>query len=77
MNRFRSPKNIVDEMEYDLRLVPRMKYGEFFFEDDTFTVNKERAVSICEEILKRDLRLTFSVNARADNADAEMFKHYR
>lgn len=73
--RLRSPKNVVDEIEYDIELLPQvLKGGEFFFEDDTFTVNKERAVSICEEILRRGLKITFSVNSRADNADLQMFK---
>ncbi len=72
--RFRSPKNVVDEIEYDIKLFPQILKGEFFFEDDTFTVNKERAILICEEIMHRDLKITFSVNARVDNADWEMFK---
>ncbi|MFH1562092.1 MAG: radical SAM protein [Nitrospirota bacterium] len=73
--RLRSPENVVDEIEYDIKLCPQvLRGGEFFFEDDTFTVNKERAIRICEEILKRNLKITFSVNARADNADLEMFK---
>lgn len=72
--RFRSPKNVVDELEYDIKLCPQVLKGEFFFEDDTFTVNKERAILICEEILRRDLKITFSVNARVDSADLEMFK---
>ncbi|MEW6008117.1 MAG: radical SAM protein [Candidatus Omnitrophota bacterium] len=72
--RFRSPKNVVDEIEYDIRLLPQILKGEFFFEDDTFTVNKERAILICEEILKRKLKITFSLNARVDSPDYEMFK---
>ncbi len=72
--RFRSPENVVDELEYDIKLCPQVLKGEFFFEDDTFTVNKERAVLICEEILKRGLKINFSVNARADSADKGMFK---
>jgi radical SAM superfamily enzyme YgiQ (UPF0313 family) len=48
--------------------------GEFFFEDDTFTVDKARAMRICEEILRRGLKVTFSVNARADSADIELFR---
>ncbi|KPK99240.1 MAG: radical SAM protein [Omnitrophica WOR_2 bacterium SM23_72] len=73
--RLRSPGNVVDEIEYDIQLCPAvLKGGEFFFEDDTFTVQKTRAIQICEEILKRGLKITFSVNARVDTADLEMFK---
>jgi len=73
--RFRSPKNVVDEIEQDIKLCPQvLKGGEFFFEDDTFTVNKARAIEICEEIMRRNLKITFSVNARADTADREMFR---
>ncbi|MFC1709285.1 radical SAM protein [Candidatus Omnitrophota bacterium] len=73
--RLRSPQNVVDEIEYDIKLCPQvLKGGEFFFEDDTFTVDKERAIRICEEILKRNLKITFSVNARADSYDSKMFK---
>jgi len=72
--RLRSPRNVVDELEYDIKLCPQVLKGEFFFEDDTFTVDKERAILICEEILRRKLNITFSVNARADNADLKMFK---
>ncbi|MDP3732160.1 MAG: radical SAM protein, partial [Candidatus Omnitrophota bacterium] len=72
--RLRSPENVVDEMEYDIKLCPRvLKGGEFFFEDDTFTVNRERTIRLCEEIMHRRLKVTFSVNARVDTADLEMF----
>ncbi len=73
--RFRSPKNVVDEIEQDIKLCPSViKGGEFFFEDDTFTVQKERAILICEEIMRRGLKINFSVNARVDTADQELFK---
>ncbi|MDD5006008.1 MAG: radical SAM protein [Candidatus Omnitrophica bacterium] len=73
--RLRSPKNVVDEIERDIKLCPQVLMGgEFFFEDDTFTVDKGRAVRICEEILKRGLKITFSVNARVDSYDLEMFR---
>jgi radical SAM superfamily enzyme YgiQ (UPF0313 family) len=49
------------------------KGGEFFFEDDTFTVGKERALSLCEEIRRRIPGITFSVNARVDTADSALF----
>ena len=72
--RFRSVKNVVDEIERDIKLCPSIKHGEFFFEDDTFTVNRQRAIEVCNEILRRKLKIKFSVNARVDTADLEMFK---
>jgi radical SAM superfamily enzyme YgiQ (UPF0313 family) len=72
--RFRSPRNICDEIESDLKLFPLLRYGEFFFEDDTFTVNKERALGICEEMFRRNLKITWSANARPDIYDTGLFK---
>lgn len=75
--RFRSPGNIVDEIEYDMKLFPKLKHGEFFFEDDTFTINKERAYSICEEIGRRGLKINWSANARPDIYDLKLFKEMK
>ncbi|AFM23743.1 B12-binding domain-containing radical SAM protein [Desulfomonile tiedjei] len=73
--RLRSPENVVDEMERDIALCPKVvQGGEFFFEDDTFTLIKSNAVAICEEIVKRGLKVKFSVNARTDTADEELFR---
>lgn len=72
--RLRSAKNVVDEIKYCLKLFPQLRKGEFFFEDDTFTVSKERALSICEEIQSRGLKIIWSANARPDIYDLELFK---
>ncbi len=73
--RVRKPERVVDEMEYDIKICPEVvQGGEFFFEDDTFTLHKPTALGICEEILKRNLKVTFSVNARVDTADLYMMK---
>jgi len=73
--RLRKPEAVVDEMEYDIKICPEVvKGGEFFFEDDTFTLHKPTALGIAEEILKRGLKVTFSVNARVDTADLPMMK---
>jgi radical SAM superfamily enzyme YgiQ (UPF0313 family) len=73
--RLRSPANVIAEMERDIALVPRVaRGGEFFFEDDTFTVLKGRAMEICEMMLSKNLKATFSVNARVDTADGELFR---
>ncbi len=72
--RLRSPAKVVDEIEHDIELCPEVvQGGEFFFEDDTFTLVKSNAMAICEEILSRGLKITFSVNARTDTANEELF----
>jgi radical SAM superfamily enzyme YgiQ (UPF0313 family) len=73
--KMRLPTRVVDEMERDIALCPEvLEGGEFFFEDDTFTLKKDVAIAICEEILRRRLKVRFSVNARADTADDELFR---
>lgn len=62
--RLRDPKRVVDEIEYDFSLFPYLK--EIMFETDTFTASASQARQICEEILKRNLRLTWSCNVRVD-----------
>ena len=75
--RFRSPENIVAEMEWVLDKWPGVRKGEFFFEDDTFTVNKDRSHKICDLIINRRLKCTWSVNVRADITDNDLLKHMR
>jgi radical SAM superfamily enzyme YgiQ (UPF0313 family) len=72
--RTRSVKNVVDEMEYDKKLFPDLK--EIMFEDDTLTMRiaRDRLVELCEEIIRRDLGLSWSANARVDLNDLETLK---
>ncbi len=62
--RLRSVKNVVDEIEYIASSFPGVK--AIFFEDDTFTAIKKRCIEISSEILKRGIRISWTVNARAD-----------
>ncbi len=72
--RARDPKLVVDEIEYDLRLFPFLK--EIMFEDDTLTLKRHlpRLHDICEEILRRGIKISWSANARADLRDIETLK---
>lgn len=49
----RSPKNVVDEMEY----LYKLGFREIHFNDDNFNVDKNRVYGICDEILKRNLKI--------------------
>jgi predicted DNA-binding transcriptional regulator len=62
--RTRSPKNFVDELEFIANEMPEIK--EIFIEDDTFTINKQRVVEICDLIKERKLDIIWSANVRAD-----------
>lgn len=72
--RTRSVENVVDEMERNLRLFPDLK--EIMFEDDTLTMRiaRDRLILLCEEIIRRDLPLSWSANARVDLNDVETLK---
>ncbi len=69
--RSRSVKNIVDEFEWIKHNLPQVK--DIMIEDDTFTLDKQRVKQICEEVIRRDLKVTWTVNARAD-VDFETLK---
>ncbi len=72
--RTRSVENVVDEMERNLSLFPDLK--EIMFEDDTLTMRiaRDRLIALCEEIIRRDLPLSWSANARVDLNDVETLK---
>lgn len=69
--RARSPKNVVDELEW--------LYGEYdvrhvHFFDDIFTLNKKRVIEICKEILNRKLDVAWITETRVDCLSREMLE---
>lgn len=67
--RTRSIKNIVDELEL---IVDRYKPGNILFIDELFTCQKKRVYAICDEIIKRGLKLNWACETRVDMIDYEM-----
>ena len=61
--RMRSPKNVVDELEF-----LHNKYGnsKFTFCDDAFTVDQPRTEALCSEILGRGLKIEWNCGTRVD-----------
>ncbi len=66
--RARSARNVVEEMEECLR----MGIHEFLVYDDTFTVDKQRVIDICDEIIQRKMEVSFDIRARVDTVNEEM-----
>jgi len=67
--RFRSIENVVDEIEY---LIHSYNITGCEFQDDTFTFNKNWATGICEEIVKRGMRVSWHPLTRADLVTEEI-----
>lgn len=61
--RLRSVKAVVDEIEFIAGAFRGVK--AVFFEDDTFTANKQRCIEISSEIVRRGIDISWTANARA------------
>lgn len=72
--RMRSAKNIVDEIE---ECVKKYNLKDFVFYDDIFTLNQKRAEEVCDEIIKRKLKITWRANGRADIVNKRLLRKMR
>ncbi len=61
--RMRSPKNVVDELEF---LHKNYHATQFTFYDDAFTVDQDRTGEICDEIHRRGLKIKWDCETRVD-----------
>lgn len=69
--RARSPKNVVDEIEW---LYNEHRIRFIFFSDDIFTLNQQRVTDICKEIVRRKLDIHWFVQTRVNTISEEMLK---
>lgn len=71
--RFRSPKNVVDEIENNIE---HCDTRNFSILDDNFALDKERALKICQEIIKRKLKIYWmcAQGIRADAVDKKLLR---
>ena len=69
--RMRSPKNVVDEIEY---LQKKFGAHQFTFYDDAFTVDQERAAEICREITSRKLKIEWDCETRVDMVTKDLLR---
>ena len=62
--RFRSVKNVVDEIQH---CVDVYGIGEFNFNDELFTCNRQRTIEFCQEVMNRDLDISFVCSLRVNH----------
>jgi len=72
--RMRSAVNVVDEIEEMIK-----KYGirEIKFYDDDFTLDMKRAEEICDEILKRKIKIPWSCTTRVNLVSEHLLKRMK
>ncbi len=66
----RSPKNIVNEMFF----LCEKGINTIYFIDDVFTLDRKRVLDICDEILRRELKIKWVIQSRVDLLDEEMLR---
>lgn len=69
--RVRSVDNIVSEIEYIRKTFKNIRHIQI--PDDTFTLNQQRAIDFCNEIIGRNIKMKFSCVARIKPASKELF----
>jgi radical SAM superfamily enzyme YgiQ (UPF0313 family) len=67
--RYRSAKNIIAEIE---ECINKFNIKEFNVLDDNFTLNKKRAIEVCQEIIDKKLPIAWICFSRADTIDDEL-----
>jgi radical SAM superfamily enzyme YgiQ (UPF0313 family) len=72
--RRRSPESLVEEIAHD-----RVRYGvrDFFMWAETFTIDREFVLALCEQIARRAPGIRWTCNSRVDTVDAEMLAAMR
>jgi len=69
----RSAEDVADEIEF---CIEKWDIREFHFEDDNMTINVKRLIEICNEIKRRDLKISWQTpnGIRASRIDEEMLR---
>jgi len=71
--RFRNPYRMVDEIGAACRL----GFEEVCIDDDLFTRKRSHVFTICDEIIRRGLKMNMYIFARVDTVDSELLRKLR
>lgn len=71
---YRSPHNVADEID---ELIDRLDVRHIYFSDDLFTLNRDRVIALCKEILDRRLHFVWMAETRVDMVDEDLLAWMR
>ena len=72
--RMRSPENILGEI---VECVEKYAIRDFLFLSDTFNIDREKIIALCEAIVAGGLDIRWVCNSRVDTLDSEMAGHMK
>ena len=67
--RYRSVQNVIKEIKY---WIEKLKTNKFTFRDPVFSINRKYAVSLCEQIIKENLKVEFQIETHLKNLDNKL-----
>jgi radical SAM superfamily enzyme YgiQ (UPF0313 family) len=70
--RYRTPEDVADEIEEILEMCPSVRI--IWLHDDAFMINKQYTMDMCDEIIKRGIKTTFTCSARFRPVSRELVK---
>lgn len=72
--RVRSSESVLGEIEQTMK---DFAIKEIYFTDPNFTYNKERVIKLCDKILKKGIKITWTCKTRIDLVDEDVLKMMR
>ena len=67
--RNKSILNLVDQIEYYIK---NLKVKSFLFRDPVFTINRQRVLDLCHEIIKRNIKIVWGAELHLKDIDKEL-----
>lgn len=67
--RYRSPENVIDEIKYVRK---EFKVKNFYFEDDSFTLNSKWTNKVCDLMINEQLNINWGCETRADHVAEDL-----
>ncbi len=68
--RYRNPQAVVDELAY----LSTLGFPQVNISDDLFTAKKSHCITICDEIIRRNLKVAWTSFARVDTVSLEVLQ---